>query len=663
MTFLSAQRLRDSLIGKALIGEAGVRFHLRTLLGEGGQGWVFKSNYDDPDGFWIVVKMLRHEGINDDSLRRFDRETKVLQMLGSVPTPNPNIVRFYDHGIFRMATPVGEIALPFIALEYVDGPTLSTVIDQHGGFGMPLGHTVSLMKQVARALGTVHEHRIVHRDLKPSNILLANVQGQQIAKVTDFGLVKMTDLSAKSTATVAGATLGYAPPEQYEMGNNRVGVQTDIFSYAAILYEVLSGQIAFPHKQGDSPLRTVARMLTGDRPSLLRVAATLPPELRGRPDLVRALDEEIARATAPDPQHRHLSIIDLWGKVEPILRDAQRGSFASGPFDDLSRGQPLDPSFPAPARVSGTPSPHFTMVGRPILGERLRAATFAPDDGMVLALGARSLYAFSRGGWSPLPAVGMPHIQSLHGLSRLTTGELLVYGEAGAAIAITRGGSARRVLPPMSDVTWLGAHTEDGDMVLVGERRLEGGRIVGALAEVGRGGIQVRDVEGVSRLSAVTRVAGGTFIACGTHGALVHLLPAALVENMPGRPAQQEVVWGRTGHLTAVCRSFDGGAYAVGSGGHALAIRFSDGQGIGPAPEATLEVVQTTRDLSALALDSRGVPWAGGGQARLLMRERDRWVRVPLDATESTLIGLSMGAGKGPELVTEDGTVLQGLFV
>jgi serine/threonine-protein kinase len=174
VSVLSAQKLRDSLLGTSLVGEAGVRFHLRTLLGEGGQGWVFKANYDDPEGFWIVVKMLRHaEGGPADALRRFEREAKVLQMLGSVPTPNPNIVRFYDHGVLRVPTPVAEIVLPFIALEYVDGPTLAALIDQHRGQGLPLGRALSLLKQVARALGTVHEHRIVHRDLKPSNILLA----------------------------------------------------------------------------------------------------------------------------------------------------------------------------------------------------------------------------------------------------------------------------------------------------------------------------------------------------------------------------------------------------------------------------------------------------------------------------------------------------------
>lgn len=651
MTLLSAQKLRDSLLGKSLVGEAGVRFHLRTLLGEGGQGWVFKANYDDPDGFWIVVKMLRHvEGDAVDALRRFEREAKVLQMLGSVPTPNPNIVRFYDHGVLRVPTPLGEITLPFMALEFVDGPTLAALIEQHGGAGLPLGHALSLMKQVARALGTVHEHRIVHRDLKPSNILLATVQGQQIAKVTDFGLVKVTDLSARSTATVAGATLGYAPPEQYEMGNNRVSAQTDIFSYATILFEVLSGQIAFPHKPGDSPLRTVARMLTGERPQLARFMGTLSPELRGRPDLVAILDRELARATHADPSQRHANIFDLWTRVEPAMREALRPDRTSGAHPEtraVSEGAET---------LSGPVLSSYAVIGLPLRGDTLRSAAFAPEEGTIYGLGARALHTFSQGAWSPLALPALPPADAVKGLARLASGELLVLGDGGLAMAFSRAAGGRRLLAPDVDVTWYGAHTEDGDVILVGERRVAG-RTVGLLGEVGPRGIAVRAIEGTTRLVAVTRIASGTFVACGAHGALVHVLPSAMAASFPGRPAHEDVPWGRTGHLTAICRSFDGGAFAVGTGGHALAIRPHDALGA-PPPPATLETVQTTRDLTTVVLDASGTPWAAGGQARLLVREEGKWIRVPMDLTATTLVAISMR--QRATLVAEDGTVIEG---
>src|SRR4029079_9245226 len=96
------------------------------------------------------------------------------------------------------------------------------------------------------ALEDVHAQRVVHRDLKPSNILLAQEQGNEVAKVTDFGLVKLADISLQKTTALAGASLGYAPPEQYEQGNQRVSPRTDVFSLAAVVYEMLSGQHAFP---------------------------------------------------------------------------------------------------------------------------------------------------------------------------------------------------------------------------------------------------------------------------------------------------------------------------------------------------------------------------------------------------------------------------------
>jgi eukaryotic-like serine/threonine-protein kinase len=218
---------------------------------------------------------------------------------------------------------------------------------------------------------------------------------------------------------------------------------------------------------------------------------------------------------------------------------------------------------------------------------------------------------------------------------------------------MTQAGVIRPVLPPDPDVHWLGAHTEDGDIVLVGARY---SRPVGVLAEIGSRGTHLRTLEGTQRLNAVTRVASGTFIACGPNGDLVHVVPTALAES-PSRAAHQEISWGKTGHLFSVCRSYDGGAFAVGSGGHALRI--------GPPtlgrepPVATLEVVQTTRDLLHVTLDPRGVAWAVGGAARLLARDQGTWVRIPLQTPEIGLVSLGI-RGNLFTVVAEDGTLIEG---
>jgi tRNA A-37 threonylcarbamoyl transferase component Bud32 len=636
--------VRERLVGAVVEGNAGVRYHLRELLGEGGQGWVYRARYDDPDGIWVVVKVLRPENVQTEALDRFHREAEVLRLLGAMATPNPNIVRFYDHGTATIATAFGEAQLPFTVLEHVDGPTLAQVIEAHGGFGLPITRVRRIMKQVARALHTVHAHRIVHRDLKPSNVLLAQAQGQEVAKVTDFGLVKLPELSAQRTATVAGASLGYAPPEQYEMGNRRVCPQTDVFAFATILFEALSGTEAYPYRPGDNPLRVVARMLSDERPSLARVTATLPRELRERPELAAALDVELARAASPDPALRHGSIRELWERVEPTLLAAT----APGPA--ALAEEPAFEGVSAPAAPPREPS--WRLVGRPMTGERLRSAAFAPDGKSVVAVGAHGLYRFAAGVWSAMLLPPGVDARFVRGVARTPSGELLLFGDAGLALVQSPSGQAEDLAIADRDLTLLGAVADEQGIALVGERL---SRPVGVLVELpARGAPRVHTLEGTLRLHGVARLAMGSLVACGTHGALVEVDAASA----------RAIGWARTGHLYAIAAAADGGAFAVGSGGHALRISPPTVlPGLSVPPTATLEAVQTTRDLACVAVDGHGVAWAAGGQARLLARRGNVWTRVAVGgAWQGQLIAASP-RDDGVTALGEDGAVVEGTGV
>src|SRR6476646_7727073 len=255
--------LRDSFVGRVLRGSGGVHYHLGEVIGEGGQGWVFKANWDEPTGLVVIVKVLRPDAVHGEALRRFQREAEVLRLLTQQSRPNPHIVRFFDHAVAHVISPLGgeRIVLPFTVLEFVNGPTLEHVLKSSRGRGLPVERVRRLIRQIVLALDMVHAQKVVHRDLKPSNILLANEAGTEIAKVTDFGLVKLVDVNLQRTTTLAGASLGYAPPEQYEQGNQRVTPRTDVFSLAAITYEMLSGRLAFPYKDGENPLLIVTRIL------------------------------------------------------------------------------------------------------------------------------------------------------------------------------------------------------------------------------------------------------------------------------------------------------------------------------------------------------------------------------------------------------------------
>lgn len=316
--------LRDSLAGRVLRGSGDVTYHLRECIGEGGQGWVFRANWDDPSGHVVIVKVLRPDVVATEALRRFQREAEVLRMLSTQGRPNPYIVRFYDHAVAQVPSPYGPepLTLPFTVLEYVDGTTLEKVLADQKGRGLPAERTRRLLRQICQALDVVHAQKVVHRDLKPSNILLATEAGTEIAKVTDFGLVKLVEMNLQRTAALAGASLGYAPPEQYEQGNQRVSPRTDVFSLAAVAYEMLSGKPAFPFNEGENPLLIVTRILNGPRPTLMRARNALAPELESAAPLVEALDRELTKALAADPNARHEGVMEFWKAIEPPLRAA-----------------------------------------------------------------------------------------------------------------------------------------------------------------------------------------------------------------------------------------------------------------------------------------------------------------------------------------------------
>ena len=178
-------------------------------------------------------------------------------------------------------------------------------------------------------------------------------------------------------------------------------------------------------------------------------------------------------------------------------------------------------------------------------------------------------------------------------------------------------------------------------------------RPVGVLVDLPRtrAPAEVRAIEGTTRLHGVARLAGGALILCGTQGALLE------VSGGEARP----IPWGRTGHLYAVVAAPDGGAFTVGSGGHALRISPPAAlPGLSAPPSATLEAVQTTRDLTGVVLDDDGTAWAVGGQARLLQRRQSVWTRIPLDpAAEGRLVAVSVRAD-GITVLVENGAVFEG---
>ena len=235
-----------------MIGQRLLHYEIVEKLGEGGMGVVYKARDTHLDRF-VAIKVLPPEKVADpERKRRFVQEAKAASALN-----HPNIVTVHD-----ISSDAGH---DFITMEYVAGKTLDRLI---GHKGLGLKETLDYAIQATGALTKAHSAGIVHRDLKPSNIM---VTGDGLVKVLDFGLAKLTETVAPASAgefeatrtvkpyteegTVVG-TAAYMSPEQAE--GKTVDARSDIFSFGAVLYEMLTGRRAF---QRDSRLSTLAAIL------------------------------------------------------------------------------------------------------------------------------------------------------------------------------------------------------------------------------------------------------------------------------------------------------------------------------------------------------------------------------------------------------------------
>jgi eukaryotic-like serine/threonine-protein kinase len=243
------------------------RYEIRSKLGAGGMGEVYQGR-DTQLGRDVAVKVLPTTLSTDpDRLRRFEQEACAASALN-----HPNILIVHDLGAHDGTT--------YVVSELLEGETLRKRIA-----GTPLAQrrAVDYALQIANGLAAAHEKGIIHRDLKPDNIFITN-DGR--VKILDFGLAKLTQLDGNQVQTdiptrrvdtdpgVVMGTVGYMAPEQLK--GRAVDQRSDIFSFGAILYEMLSGRRAF---HGESAAETMSAILKEDPPELSDTNRSVSPAL------------------------------------------------------------------------------------------------------------------------------------------------------------------------------------------------------------------------------------------------------------------------------------------------------------------------------------------------------------------------------------------------
>ncbi len=266
-------------------------YRVEAKLGQGGMGAVYRA-YDTSLRRAVALKVLSPEQLADpERKQRLVREARTASGLN-----HPNIVTIHEIG--------SEGGADFIAMEYVEGQSLERLIPPKG---LPLDKSLDYGMQIAGALAKAHGAGIIHRDLKPGNIM---VTGDGLVKLVDFGLAGRVHVAAGETGTltIEGEVFGtpaYMSPEQAE--GKTADERTDIFSFGAVLYEMLSGRRAF---QGNSTAAVLGAVLKEEPPPL----ANVPAEL----------EKLVARCLRKDPARRLQHMDDVRLLLEEIRETAEK---------------------------------------------------------------------------------------------------------------------------------------------------------------------------------------------------------------------------------------------------------------------------------------------------------------------------------------------------
>lgn len=354
-------------------GWRGMRFgpyRAVALLGRGGTAVVLLG--ERADGRYdrqVAIKVLQSPWPDAELSRRFDAEGRFLARLS-----HPNVARIHDAG-------ETEQGLPYLVMEYVDGPRLDRYADERM---LTVEERLRLFCEVLEGVAYAHGQGIVHRDLKPSNILVA-ADGRP--RLVDFGIAKLLrdgdGVGSPRTRTGAAMlTPEYASPEQ--VAGRPVDERTDVYSLGVLLYRLLTGHP--PYDLSGSPAERAGRIVREqqpDPPSRVVTRPVAPAPTPGAPSEATPADATArSRRSTPDGLHRALR-----GDLDTVVLKA----LAKDPKD----------RYPGVAALADDVRRHLD--GRPVLarppGLGYRARKLVVRRRGALAAGGALVLALAFGGW------------------------------------------------------------------------------------------------------------------------------------------------------------------------------------------------------------------------------------------------------------------------
>jgi serine/threonine protein kinase len=285
-------------------------------IGEGGFSIVYRGRHlglDEP----VAIKCLKlppglTSGMIEAIVDRFRAESRISYRLSQ---GNLDIVRSISSGTVH--SPVTGVLVPYIALEWLNGPSLSSELEGRraaGLAGRPLGEVLHLLDPAAMALDYAHKQGVIHRDVKPGNLLLVEVRdsSKRRIKVLDFGLAKIIDAegtglvpTAKTIAQMIICSPSYGAPEQFDSSVGAICAATDVYSFAMIVLEMLRDKKVRPA----GSIGAAAKKAIDPSPC--------GPIALGIP-VSRAIDALFLRALALDPSKRPKDLGDFWSELQRL---------------------------------------------------------------------------------------------------------------------------------------------------------------------------------------------------------------------------------------------------------------------------------------------------------------------------------------------------------
>src|SRR5882724_2227086 len=437
---ISAGDVADPFIGLT-IGSATqpeVKLRIERRLGEGGTAVAYFATRFGPDGISpVVVKVILPSVIaqaGETARMIVQKEAVALGRLNERVPQSPFVVRLLDVGELEYKRHGAALVLPWLAIEYVHGGAEGATLEErvwravrNTGVAFSPERVLRVLRHMVEGLREIHEVGVIHRDINPNNVLCCGSGPSEIFKISDFGIARPLGMQATFGSATVG-TPGYIAPEQASENEGPVTFASDIFSAAAVLFFVLTGE---PYFETKSFWQVILDAKSPKRRSILDFPA-LAPEIRNDPETCRAIDAALAQATSADGAQR----------------PASAKAFGASLLTWLTSCPPTKRAIPVPGRglrEHGPPSLSSWQFStrHPIGHDWVLTGVGWDGDGHCLGAATRGMVYFDGTRWSDVASESLSGLFGVKFCSRVGAGRWLIGGVGGTVAEYSRSGVTR----------------------------------------------------------------------------------------------------------------------------------------------------------------------------------------------------------------------------